>query len=172
MVELGDLRWKIIKRDDKLGIRLRDLQSPAVQAFKGIEHYPVDTNLIVKARFEPHTTPTSVPITNILGQTYRQFSPGFVNFTLAGKNYSFITLDEYGKLLIVFGDSTNEIETYAAGRFTLADQPVGPGTTIIDFNKAYNPPCAFTTFATCPLPPKQNILRIPLRAGEKKYMIR
>ena len=172
LVASGDLRWKIIKRDDKLGIRLRDLKSAAVQAFKGIKHFPIDTGLIVKARFEPHTVPTSVPITNVLGQTYRQFSPGTVSFALGGKSYNFLALEEDGKLFIVFGDATNDKETYSAGRFILADEPAGPGTTILDFNKAYNPPCAFTEFATCPLPPKQNIMQIPIRAGEKNYKLK
>lgn len=167
MMAYGDLRWFVIKRDNKVGIRLRDLKHPALAKFKGIERFPVDTNMRIRARFEPHPVPTSIPITNMLGQTYKQFSPGLVHCRINGKDHTFIALEEEGMLFIVFGDETNGVETYSSGRFLKAVNPQGPGETILDFNKAYNPPCAFTPYATCPLPPKQNQLSFALRAGEK-----
>jgi uncharacterized protein (DUF1684 family) len=169
IMQYGDLRWNSIKREDKLGVRLRDLKSDALQSFRGIEHYPVNRNLIIEARYEPHTVPTSISITNILGQTTKQFSPGIVYFSLAGKSYTMIALEEEGELFFVFGDPTNDIETYSAGRFLKAVKPAVAGTVLLDFNKAYNPPCAFTPYATCPLPPKQNMLEVPVKAGEKNY---
>lgn len=170
VMQYGDLRWNIIKRDDKLGVRLRDLKSDALKTFRGIDHYPANRSLIIEARYEPHTVPTTIPITNILGQTTKQFSPGLVHFSMGGKNYAMIALEEEGELFFVFGDPTNDVETYAAGRFLKAVKPTAAGTVLLDFNKAYNPPCAFTPFATCPLPPKQNMLETPITAGEKNYV--
>lgn len=169
VMQYGDLRWNIIKREDKLGVRLRDIQSDALQSFRGIEHFPLNRSLIIEARYEPHHVPTTISITNILGQTSKQFSPGLVHFSLAGKNYAMIALEEEGELFFVFGDPTNDVETYAAGRFLKAVKPAAAGTVLLDFNKAYNPPCAFTPYATCPLPPKQNMLEVPVKAGEKNY---
>lgn len=169
VMQLGDLRWNIIKREDKIGIRLRDLNHPAVKDFSGIEHFPVDRNFLIKAKYEPHMVPTTVSITNILGQTTQQFSPGVVYFQLDGKAYQMIALEEEGQLFFVFGDLTNDVETYPAGRFLKAEKPPGPGEVWLDFNKAYNPPCAFTPFATCPLPPRQNIFDRAIKAGEKNY---
>ena len=169
VMQFGDLRWNIIKREDKLGVRLRDLKSEAVQAFRGIERFPVNRSLVIEARYEPHTVPTSIPITNMLGQTTKQFSPGIVHFNLDGKPYAMIALEEEGELFFVFGDPTNDVETYGAGRFLKALKPAAAGTVLLDFNKAYNPPCAFTPYATCPLPPKQNMLETPIKAGEKNY---
>lgn len=169
VMQWGDLRWNIIKREDRIGIRLRDLNHPAVQAFSGIEHFPVDRSLLIKTKYEPHVVPTTVSITNVLGQTSQQFSPGVVYFQLDGKAYQMIALEEEGQLFFVFGDPTNDVETYPAGRFLKAEKPAGPGEVWLDFNKAYNPPCAFTPFATCPLPPRQNILDRAIKAGEKNY---
>lgn len=165
----GSLRWSIIQRDDKIGIRLRDLNSATVKNFKGIERFAVDSNYKVKAYLQKNTIPSSISITNVIGQTNAQKSPGKLLFTLQGKQYALDALEEEGKLFIVFGDATSGKETYAAGRFVYADMPDAKGLTTIDFNKAYNPPCAFTPYATCPLPPKQNILPIAIIAGEKNY---
>lgn len=165
----GSLRWTIIKRDDKIGIRLRDLNSAAVKNFKGIEQFAVDSTYKVKAYLQKNQIASSISITNVIGQTNAQKSPGKLIFSLQGKQYTLDALEEEGKLFIVFGDITSGKETYAAGRFIYADMPDANGNTILDFNKAYNPPCAFTPYATCPLPPKQNILPIAVTAGEKDY---
>jgi len=168
-VDIGHYRFHIIRRDTKLGVRLRDLQHPALQSFNGAERYPADTQYRVMATLIPAGPYKTIPVTNVLGQTTQQPSPGTLIFTLKGKQYALQTLLEEGKLFIVFGDETNADETYGAGRFLYADQPDSSGRVLLDFNKAFNPPCAFTPFATCPLPPKGNQMPLAIRAGEKNY---
>jgi uncharacterized protein (DUF1684 family) len=168
-VSYGNLRLTIIKRDTKLGVRLRDLEHPELKNFKGIKRFAIDTSWRITATLIPTTNPSGIAITNVLGQTTFQSSPGKLLFMVNGKQHSLDALEEEGKLFIVFADDTNGAETYASGRFLMADKPGADGKTILDFNKAYNPPCAFTPFATCPLPPKQNILPFQLTAGEKNY---
>ena len=165
----GSLRWTIIKREDKIGIRLRDLNSTELKSFTGIDRFPVDSNFRVTALLREPVFPASVLITNVLGQTMAEPSPGKLFFTLKGKQYSLDALEEDGELFIIFGDATSGEETYPAGRFLYAKKPGKDGKTVLDFNKAYNPPCAFTPYATCPIPPKQNILPVAITAGEKNY---
>lgn len=164
----GNLKWTIIKRDNKIGIRLRDIKSPAIAEFKGVERFVVDSTWKVEATLQP-APKASIAITNVLGQTNEQQSPGKLLFTINGKQYSLDALEEGNELFIIFGDATSGKTTYPAGRFLYANMPDANGKTILDFNKAYNPPCAFTDFATCPLPPKQNILPIAIAAGEKDF---
>jgi uncharacterized protein (DUF1684 family) len=163
-----DLRWTIIKRGSKVGIRLRNVKSTAVTAFKGIEHFPVDSSWRVTATLR-NTGLNNISITNVLGQINAQNSPGKLYFTINGKEYTLDALEEGDKLFIIFGDGTSGSTTYPAGRFLSAEKTTEGGKTILDFNKAYNPPCAFSDYATCPLPPKQNILPIAITAGEKNY---
>ncbi len=165
----GSLKWTIIKRDDKIGIRLRDLNSPLAKEFEGTARFVTDSSWKIKAYLKKAEKPSNVFITNILGQTNAQSSPGKLFFIYAGKEYSLDALEEGKELFIVFGDNTSGKETYGAGRFLYADQPGADGFTFLDFNKAFNPPCAFTNYATCPLPPKQNILPFAITAGEKNY---
>ena len=165
VIAYNSFRWSIIKREDKYGIRLRDLQSPLLLHFKGIPRYPADTTFRVKAYLQKGTG--SVMITNVIGQTTAQESPGKLIFTLKGKTFALDAVKEGNELFIIFGDETSAVTTYGAGRFLYANLPDASGYTVLDFNKAFNPPCAFTDFATCPLPPKQNILSIEITAGEK-----
>ena len=165
----GSLKWSISKREDKIGIRLRDLNSPLVKEFEGTARFGTDSLWRIKAYLKKAEKPANVFITNIIGQTNAQSSPGKLFFTYAGKEYVLDALEEEHQLFIVFGDATSGKETYAAGRFLYADIPGADGITFLDFNKAYNPPCAFTNYATCPLPPKQNILPFAITAGEKTY---
>jgi len=167
LIASGSLRLTIIQRENKIGIRLRDLKSPQLAAFKGIERYPVDTAWRIPAVLQVPIVPQTIAITNVLGQTSRQQSPGRLVFTVNEKTYTLDALEEEGELFIIFGDETSGKTTYPSGRFLKAALPGKDGTTTIDFNKAYNPPCAFTAFATCPLPPRQNILPIAVSAGEK-----
>lgn len=169
-VRSGNLKWNIIERDGKFAIRLRNLQSDAVKNFKGIERYAIDSTWRVKAVMRENITPVLISITNILGNTSNQPSPGKLFFSLNGKQYTLDALDG-GKdeLFIIFGDETNGLQTYPSGRYMYIKRPGADGVTYIDFNKAYNPPCAFTDYATCPLPPKQNILAVSIVAGEKNY---
>jgi uncharacterized protein (DUF1684 family) len=169
-VNIGTYRFHIIRRDTKLGVRLRNLAHPALQSFPGIDRYPLDTSFRVTARLvAPPGFSGTIPITNVLGQTIQMPSPGILFFQLHGKPYSLKTVEENKQLLIIFGDETNADETYGAGRFIYTALPGPDGMVVLDFNKAINPPCAFTPFATCPLPPVENRLPFPLRAGEKNF---
>lgn len=165
VISYGSFRWSIIKREDKYGIRLRDLNSPLVKQFKGLERFPPDTAWRVKAFLQKGKG--YVMITNVLGQTIKQESPGKLIFSIKGKTYSLDAITEGDQLFIIFGDETSAITTYGAGRYIYCALPDKDGFTVLDFNKAFNPPCAFTDFATCPLPPKQNLLPIEVTAGEK-----
>ena len=170
VISYENLRWTIIKRDDKIGIRLRDLKSPDLAAFKGIERFPIAEDWKVNAVVAKEGIADRIAITNVLGQTNLQKTAGKLQFTIHGKPYSLDALDEGGpELFVIFADSTNRSDTYPSGRFLSVKRPDAEGKTVIDFNKAYNPPCAFTDFATCPLPPPQNRLDLTIPAGEKKY---
>ncbi|MFN3840927.1 MAG: DUF1684 domain-containing protein [Cyclobacteriaceae bacterium] len=166
----GPLRWFVIKREDKLGIRLRDLENPLLKEFKGIEFFPIDRQWRVEGKVEWADSSRTIEITNVLGQTLQQRSVATLVFDYSGKTYRLDALDEGNdEFFIIFGDETNARETYGAGRYLYVPLPDSAGRVIIDFNKAYNPPCAFTEFATCPLPPKQNVLPFAVTAGEKNY---
>ena len=165
----GSLRWHIIKRGDKYGIRLRDLESPLLKEFRAIERYPVDETWHINAKLEASGTSRTIPIVNVLGQITQTPLVGTLVFQKAGKIYHLDAISEENKLFILFGDATNTHDTYGAGRFLYAEKPGPDGVTALDFNQAINPPCAFTTFATCPLPPKQNKLTMAVTAGEKRY---
>jgi uncharacterized protein len=163
----GSLRWFVIKRGDKYAIRLRDLESEFLKGFTGIERYPVQEKWRVKAQFVP-TKGRTVSITDITGRTEDQVSPGKLVFKIDGKEYSLDAVGKPENLFLIFADQTNKHETYGSGRF-LYSSVESDGTAWLDFNKAINPPCAFSPYATCPLPPKQNKLALAVAAGEKRY---
>ncbi len=167
----GSLRWYIIRRSDRFGVRLRDLESPEIAAFKGIERFPVDPAWRIEARFVKVDPPKILRIPTVIGTVLQEPAPGALEFEIEGKTYRLYPSgeSEEHELFIVFGDLTNGKETYGGGRFLYVPQPDASGKTIIDFNKAYNPPCSFTAYATCPLPPEENKLPIRVTAGEKAY---
>lgn len=168
-VRTGTQTLYVIKREDKLGIRLKDSNSKARLGFKGSHWFPVDETYKVTAKFEALPEAKEVMIPNVLGGFFKMKSPGLLKFNLKGKDYTLQPVeDEDGTLFIIFRDNSNLTDTYKAGRFLHADKAVN-GETIVDFNKAENPPCAFTPFATCPLPPKENSLDLEVKAGEKRY---
>jgi len=159
----------VIKRGDRYGIRLKDPDSQYRREFHGIEYFPADERYRVTARFVAERR--TIPILNILGQTEPSECPGYVVFRLNGQELRlYPILEEPGakQLFYIFRDQTTGKETYGAGRFLYSDLPQD-GQVTLDFNKAYNPPCAFTPYATCPLPPKENHLAVRIEAGEKKY---
>ena len=171
VVELNDLRFFVIKRGDRWGIRMRDLNSPMRRGFTRIDTYPIDEKYRVAARFEPYDPPKRIPIANVIGTVDTMVSPGALLFELGGQALrldSVLESPEDTSLFLIFKDETSGDETYGAGRFLYTDLPQD-GQVMVDFNKAYNPPCAFTAYATCPLPPLQNELSIAVRAGEKNY---
>jgi len=165
----GSLRWTIIQRGDRIGIRLRDLEHPALKGFKGVDRFPADTIWRVRARLVTDPYTRSIPITNVLGQTTQTPLAGRLHFNLNGRPMVLDALKEGDELFIIFGDETSGSETYPAGRFLYAPMPGADGLTVLDFNRAINPPCAFTPYATCPLPPRQNVLTVAVRAGEKDH---
>ena len=169
IMQWQDYKWFIIKRGDKYGIRLRDLGSDAVKNFKGVERYPVDSSWRLTASFKPYDGIKVITIPNIIGSTEEDTVKGELQFTIDGKAYKLVPISEGDEFFIIFADETNGEDTYGAGRFLYADKPDASGKVIIDFNKAYNPPCAFTKYATCPLPPKENYMHLQVTAGEKKY---
>jgi hypothetical protein len=168
---LGPLRFYVIRRGARVGVRLRDEDRPERTRFAGVDCYPIDAGWRVRARFEPYSPPREIPITNVLGDVSREKSPGALVFERGGRTYRLDAIPESDSdsLFVIFGDPTNGRETYGAGRFIDAPAPDSTGTVDLDFNKAYNPPCAFTPYATCPLPPAQNRLALAVTAGEKNY---
>ncbi|NDK55149.1 DUF1684 domain-containing protein [Pontibacter sp. BT213] len=165
----GSLTWFVIQRGDKYGIRLRDTESEVRKNFTGIDRYEVNPDWQLQAKLEPNTTGRKIAITNVLGQTSNEDTPGALVFKVDGKEYKLDVMKEGNELFVLFADKTNGNETYGAGRYLYTNLPDANGNVTIDFNKAYNPPCAFVTYATCPLPPKQNFLPIPVPAGEKAF---
>ena len=168
----GSLEFLVIERVDKIGVRVRDTEHPARRAFKGIERYPVSTDWVMDAKFEPYVPNHHIDIVNILGMTESMVSPGALVFEKDGKTYrldAILEAPDDKELFIMFRDATAARETYGAGRFIYIPLPIN-GRAVLDFNRAYNPPCAFNDFATCPLPPKQNRLSLRVTAGEKKYI--
>jgi uncharacterized protein len=171
VLHLGTLSFYLIKRGEQLGLRVKDRENPARTQFAGLNYYPVELKWRVESRFEPYNPTKMIPIANVLGMVEEQPSPGKLVFEVAGKNYSLDAIAEKGskELFVIFKDETSGRETYGAGRYLYADPANEQGTVILDFNKAYNPPCAFTSYATCPLPPSQNRLALRVEAGEMKY---
>jgi uncharacterized protein (DUF1684 family) len=167
----GTLRFFVIERAGNIGVRVRDLNNPHRTGFKGLSYFPVSTGWLLDARFEPYQPAHRIKIINILGMEQEYESPGAVVFEKDGREWRLdAVLEEPGdrELFIMFADATSGHETYGAGRFLYVPLP-SAGRTRLDFNKAYNPPCALNDFATCPLPPLQNHLKLRVEAGEKTY---
>jgi uncharacterized protein (DUF1684 family) len=169
IVTAGRIQFHIIDREGRLAARVKDPEAPSRLAFDGIEHFPIDPVYRVEARFEPYEAPREVAIPTVLGEDTTMLAPGVLRFTLNGAEQ---TLEPYqdnpddDSYFLIFRDGTSAVTTYGAGRFLYADTAGADGTTVLDFNLAYNPPCAFTPYATCPLPPPQNWLQVSIKAGE------
>ena len=166
-IKVGTQTFYLIKRGDKFGIRLKDSRSPARLSFKGEKWYPVDPRYRVIATMDAYPEAKPVKVPSVLGTDYDYKSPGLLRFTLGGKEYTLMPVIEEDHLFIIFRDLTSKSTTYGAGRFLYAPMPKD-GKVELDFNKAENPPCAFTEFATCPLPPQQNKLDVAIAAGERR----
>lgn len=171
VVQVGTVRFQVIKRGERYGLRVKDSQAPTRTQFEGLEYYPTDPAWRLEARLEAYNPPKKIPIDDVTGMRSDSISPGALVFTVDGQEHRLDPVLEEGsdELFIIFKDTTSRDETYPAGRYLYAPKPGADGRTVIDFNRAYNPPCAFTPFATCPLPPQQNRLPIAIQAGEKKY---
>ena len=165
-ITLGRLSMIVIQRGARLGIRLWDNQNPARLNFQGTQWFPVKESYRVTAQFTSYPQPKKIPIVNILGDTEPTPSPGFATFELASRKCRLEPVLEGDQLFFMFKDATSGKTTYPSGRFVYSALPAG-GKVLLDFNQAHNPPCAFTPYATCPLPPKQNHLSVAVEAGEQ-----
>lgn len=171
VLELGRLSLHVIERGGRYGVRLKDRESPGRKAFSGLKWFEIDERYRVVARFVKHGEMKPLKVPNVLGESTTMPSPGYAEFTLGGKSLRLDgVLEEPGaeELFFILKDETSGRETYGGGRFLYSELPK-EGKVILDFNKAYSPPCAFTAYATCPLPPPQNRLAVRVEAGERTY---
>jgi len=160
----------VIKRGERFALRVKHADATTRIGFNGIDYWPAQSDWRIVGRFEPHEMGRTLPIANIIGTTDDVPNPGAVVFEHGGKTFRLEALDEGGAgLFLVFADRTSGHGSYGAGRFLDAAKPDAQGRVTLDFNRAYNPPCAFTPFATCPLPPAENRLDLLVDAGEKSY---
>jgi hypothetical protein len=167
IVELGSLRFHLIKRGARIGLRVRDAEAPALRKFGGVPRFPVDPTWRVTGRLERSSGPRTIEVPDIVGDVIEETSPGDVIIPLPGGEQRLHALEEdEGKLWLIFGDATNGHATYAAGRFLVTSPVDADGSVVVDFNLAYNMPCVFSPYATCPLPPAGNRLTVPVPAGE------
>lgn len=170
VLQIGSIKFNLIVRDTLYGIRFRDLNSDLVKNFNGVERFPVDESWKITAKYEAYNPVKEIDVPNVLGQISKEKCPGAIVFELDGKTHRIDAVDEgEDKLFLIIADQTSGDETYGGGRFMYVNKPDSTGTIFLDFNKAYNPPCVFTKYATCPLPPLQNYLKLKIEAGEKVY---
>jgi uncharacterized protein (DUF1684 family) len=170
-LEVGSISFYTIERGGRRAIRVKDRNAPARKAFSGLRWYPIDARWRVAAKLLPPKSPRTVKIGTIVGDSIDLESAGELVFTLDGREHRLEAVYETPErdvLFVMFKDRTNGTATYGAGRYMYPPVAVD-GIVDLDFNKAYNPPCAFTDYATCPLPPRQNWLSVPVEAGEMAY---
>jgi uncharacterized protein len=167
-VEMGSLRFHVIARGQRVGIRLKDLTSPNIAKFKGMVFFPLNLNHRITARWEPSGGKETVAVPNVLGDVNEVPVVGTAIFRINGTEMKLTALsgDPAKGVSFIFSDLTSKTDTYPGGRFLDTD-PVTNGTVVLDFNRAYNPPCAVTPYATCPLALKENWLAVAIPAGEK-----
>jgi uncharacterized protein (DUF1684 family) len=168
VVELGRLRFHVIARGGRHALRIKDPESPTRLEFRGIEFFPVDPAYRVEARLRTYDSPQPREVATVTGTTARMFAPGTLEFEILDRTFSlepFVGEPGETDLFLMFKDRTSGRETYGAGRYLSAT--LEGERAVLDFNQAYNPPCAFSKFATCPLPPGENRLDVEIRAGEK-----
>lgn len=168
LVEMPPFSFKLMVRGDGLALRLFDRKAPTLSGFKGIETFPLDRQWRVTAAYTEFQPPRVLEVSTAISTTEQVTVPGEFSFVVAGDKHTLLPFSYPGaeELYLMFGDKTNGKSTYGGGRFVLVPRPLGD-TGIIDFNRAYNPPCAYTKYATCPIPRPENRLGIPVTAGEK-----
>ena len=166
----GKGQLTVIERAGRHALRVKHADAPTRVHFAGLDYWPADAAWKVEGTFVPHPAGQTIEIASIIGTTDQVPNPGAIEFTRDGRTYRIEAQDEgEGELFLVFADRTNGHGSYGAGRFLYAPMPDANGKVVLDFNQSYNPPCAFTAFATCPLPPPQNRLDLAITAGEKAY---
>ncbi|MGD8578639.1 MAG: DUF1684 domain-containing protein [Lysobacterales bacterium] len=170
IVSSGTLSWYVIFRES-YAVRVKDSQAPTRVQFEGVDYYPIDPSWRIEGRFTTAPEGETIEIGNVLGQLSDTPVFGTFEFERDGQSFSLVGVREEGTPLVwfLFADPTNGRETYGAGRFLYSDDVPEDGRLVVDFNKAYNPPCAFNHYSTCPIPPQENRFAVPVRAGEKMY---
>jgi uncharacterized protein len=166
VVHAGSVSFYVIKRGDKFAVRAKDSASAILKSFTGMKYFPINSDLHFEAKFIQDEK--KIPILNVLGQTEEETSPGIVEFRYQGNTYHLRPIFEGKTLFFLFKDASNKTQTYQAGRMLNTPLPSN-GKVDLDFNRSYNPPCTFTPYATCPLPPKENALPFAVNAGELRY---
>ena len=169
IMEMGSFRFYVLERDELRLLRVKDRESDILAGFHGIDRFDVDLNWRVQARWVDEATPRMLRIPNVLGQVSEEELAGHVEFEVEGVTYRLDPVVSGDSLWFIYGDATNGDESYGAGRFLYTDLPDEDGNLVIDFNRSYNPPCVFTPYATCPLPPEGNTLALRVTAGEKMW---
>ncbi|MDH3243341.1 MAG: DUF1684 domain-containing protein [Saprospiraceae bacterium] len=168
--EHGDLNWLVMKRSDRFALRLRDRSNPAISELDTIPHYPINPDWRINATFHPADSGFVIFLDDVQGLKREYYPEGSLRFNIQGKHHEMLVLDGgRDQYFLIFGDGTNSVETYGGGRYVYTPRADEHGQTFIDFNKAYNPPCAFTDYATCLLPPVQNKTEILIEAGELSH---
>jgi len=171
VVATGSVSFYLVERGDRFGLRIKDSEAPTRVNFVGLDYFDIDPGWRIEAKWEAYDPPHEVEEPNVLGEVDKVVVPGAAVFEHGGKTFRIEPVIETPgdvNLFLVFADRTSGKETYGAARFVYTEPPKD-GKVIIDFNKAYNPPCAFTPYATCPLPTQQNRMDARVTAGEKKY---
>ncbi|MFY0688437.1 MAG: DUF1684 domain-containing protein [Cyclobacteriaceae bacterium] len=170
MMRWGSYVWYIIDRVGNIGVRLKNLNHPNLKKDIQLTYFDYNPELVVEATFMPYKQKKELRIDNVLGHEYQMEISGQLQFEIDGQPYTLEPIDEGEEFFIIFSDETSAIETYGSGRYMYADMPKGKGDKVLlDFNRCYNPPCAFTDFATCFIPPRENRLDLPIEAGELDY---
>jgi uncharacterized protein (DUF1684 family) len=167
LCNLGRLQWFIIKRGDRFLVRVRDTEHPARQTLKEIPYYPIDKRWCFEATFHKFDSAKIIPLPNALDMVVENESPGYLQFEFEEKPYKIVALEEGPELFLLFYDQTSGSDTYGGGRYIYVNKPETGESVKLDFNRAYSPPCAFTEYATCLLPPPENRLPFAITAGEK-----
>lgn len=171
LVSVGTTNFHVIDREGRKGLRIKDPQAPGRTGFLGIDYFPIDPAWRVQGDWVPAAPGQTLEMGTVIGTTEKYPVPGKVRFTRDGKTFEILPVLEVPgdkQYFVVFADRTSGKETYGAARFLYIDPPQA-GKVALDFNRAYNPPCAFTAFATCPLAPPENRLDLRVTAGEKNY---
>jgi len=167
-LKIGAVSIVAIERGDRLGLRVRDPESAARREFQGLGWFPYNPAWRLEGQFVPFATPEKLRVLDVTGATQEFDCPGGIVFLAQGSEHRLVVAEEAGEsdYFVMFRDETSGDSTYASGRFLSVSKPDARGRVVIDFNRAYTPPCGFTAFATCPVPPRQNWLKLAVKAGE------
>lgn len=169
LIEAGSVQFHLLDRSGQPVLRIRDHQAPTRVDFAGLEHFAFDPDWRIDARWRAHPPGRRLLIANVLGELIHEPNPGMAEFEFQGRTFGLEAVAAGDQLFFILADRTSGRETYGLGRFLYSDLPEN-GRVVLDFNRSYNPPCAFTEFSTCPLPPPENRLDIRITAGEKTYI--